>query len=281
MRALLRLAKGTIIFTVVITGLTGMLMARRFVPPLVETGAILVSLAFSSAASALINNLLDYEMDKKMPRTRWRAELIDQIGKKWLWLIALSMAALSFVPLLLLARYVAAVLTACAILSYTVWYTLYLKRTGPFGAIAGGLPGALPVLIGGYGVSDRFAADIWLLFIFMMFWQPAHFWVLSLKLAQEYAAGGVPVLPVVYGDNYTRLYILIYGLSLPPLALAMGLAGGYGILYFTLSSVASLSSVVRTVRGIYRREQYGKAFFASIVYMLAVMLALTLDILFT
>jgi protoheme IX farnesyltransferase len=279
MRNLLRLAKASIIFTVVVTGFTGMLMARRSLPNLWEGFWILVSLTLSSGSSAIMNNLLDYDMDKQMRRTQWRSEIIDQYGKSKLWFLAMAGSLLSFVPLVYYGRLIAVLLTAGAIASYAVWYTLYLKRRGPFGAIVGGLPGALPVLIGAYGISDRFAPDIWLLFAFMMLWQPAHFWALTLKIQGEYEKGGVPVLPLVFGDDYTRLYILIYGMSLPPLALAVGLSGGYSLLYLIGSGLASLYYVVRTVRGIYREEHYGRAFFASIIYMLVVMVLLNVDIL--
>lgn len=278
MRDLIRLAKGSIIFTVVVTGLTGMLMAKRWLPPARELLWILGSLTLSSGSSAIMNNLLDYEMDKNMKRTLWRSEIIDRLGKKTLWAMALVMALLSFAPLVYFERWMAVGLTLAAVLSYAVWYTLYLKRRGPFGAIVGGLPGALPVLIGAYGISDRFAPDVWLLFAFMMLWQPAHFWALTLKIQHDYAEGGVPVLPLVYGNEYTRLYILIYGLSLPPLALAVGLFGGYSLVYLAGSGIASAYYIFRTVRGIYRKEQYGKAFFASIIYMLVIMALLNADI---
>jgi protoheme IX farnesyltransferase len=278
MRNLLRLAKGSIIFTVVVTGFTGMLMARRSLPTLAEGFWILLSLTLSSGSSAIMNNLLDYDMDKQMRRTQWRSEVIDQFGKSKLWLISITGAILSFLPLIYYGRLIAVLLTAGAIASYAIWYTLYLKRRGPFGAIVGGLPGALPVLIGAYGLSDRFAPDVWLLFAFMMLWQPAHFWALALKIQGEYEKGGVPVLPLVFGDQYTRLYILIYGMSLPPLALAVGLSAGYSLVYLVGSGLASLYYVVRTVRGIYREEHYGRAFFASIIYMLVVMVLLNVDI---
>ncbi|AFM12346.1 heme o synthase [Turneriella parva] len=278
MRDIIRLAKGSIIFTVVVTGFTGMLMARRSVPTLWETLWVLISLTLSSGSSAIMNNLLDYEMDKHMRRTEWRSKVIDRFGKRNLWVLALLMSALSFVPLIHYGRLYAAVFTALAIASYAIWYTLYLKRRGPFGAIVGGLPGALPVLIGAYAISDRFAPDIWLLFAFMMLWQPAHFWALTLKIQGEYEKGGVPVLPLVYGNEYTQLYILIYGLSLPPLALAIGLVAGYGWVYLIGSGIASIYYVIRTVRGIYRQEQYGRAFFASIIYMLVIMVLLNIDI---
>lgn len=278
MRDIIRLAKGSIIFTVVVTGFTGMLMARRSLPNLWETCWVLLSLTLSSGSSAIMNNLLDYEMDKHMRRTQWRSEAIDRLDKRNLWLLALTMSALSFVPLIHYGRLYAAVFTTLAIASYAIWYTLYLKRRGPFGAIVGGLPGALPVLIGAYAISDRFAPDIWLLFAFMMLWQPAHFWALTLKIQGEYEKGGVPVLPLVYGNEYTQLYILLYGLSLPPLALAIGLVAGYGWVYLIGSGLASLYYVIRTVRGIYRQEQFGRAFFASIIYMLVIMVLLNLDI---
>ncbi|GAB4428458.1 MAG: hypothetical protein OHK0011_10640 [Turneriella sp.] len=278
MRNLLRLAKGSIIFTVVVTGFTGMLMARRSLPTLAEGFWILLSLTLSSGSSAIMNNLLDYDMDKQMRRTEWRSEIIDQFGKSRLWFIAMAGSLLSFLPLIWYGRLIAVLLTAGAIASYAIWYTLYLKRRGPFGAIVGGLPGALPVLIGAYGLSDRFAPDVWLLFAFMMLWQPAHFWALTLKIQGEYEKGGVPVLPLVFGDQYTRLYILIYGMSLPPLTLAVGFSGGYSLVYLIGSGLASIYYVVRTVRGIYREEHYGRAFFASIIYMLVVMVLLNVDI---
>jgi protoheme IX farnesyltransferase len=278
-RDLIRLAKGSIIFTVVVTGFTGMLMAKRRLSPAWELIWILGSLTLSSGSSAIMNNLLDYNMDKAMKRTQWRSVIIDRIGIKVLWGIAILMALVSFVPLALYERWMAAGFTLAAILSYAIWYTLYLKRRGPFGAIVGGLPGALPVLIGAYAISDRFAPDVWLLFAFMMLWQPAHFWALTLKIQGDYEKGSVPVLPLVYGNDYTRLYILIYGLSLPPLALAVGLSAGYGWLYLVGSGIASVYYVIRTVRGIYRQEQYGRAFFASIIYMLVVMALLNVDIL--
>ena len=181
--------------------------------------------------------------------------------------------------LLTIANTLAVFLSVATILFYVCFYTLYLKRRGPFGAIVGGLPGALPVLIGSYGISDRFAPDVWLLFAFMMLWQPAHFWALTLKIQHDYAEGGVPVLPLVYGNDYTRLYILIYGLSLPPLALAVGLSAGYSLVYLIGSALISVYYVVKTVRGIYQQDQYGRAFFASIIYMLVVMLLLNADIL--
>lgn len=214
-----------------------------------------------------------------MHRTLWRSAIIDRIGRVQLWIIALVGATVSLVPLVYYQRWTAGALTVAAVLSYAVWYTLYLKRRGPFGAIVGGLPGALPVLIGAYALSERFAPDIWLLFAFMMLWQPAHFWALTLKIQAEYHKGGVPVLPLVYGDSYTRLYILIYGLSLPPLALAIGLTAGYGWIYLGGSAIGSFYYVLRTVKGIYRKELYGRAFLASIIYMLVIMLVLNLDIL--
>ncbi len=279
MRDVVRLAKGSIIFSVVVTGFTGMLMVRRSLPTPWELLWVLASLTLSSGASAIMNNLFDYDLDKKMRRTLWRSEAIDRVGKRTLWTLAWIFSALSLIPLLYYERWIAVFFTLLAIWSYAVWYTRYLKRRGPFGAIVGGLPGALPVLIGAYAVSERFAPDVWLLFAFMMLWQPAHFWALALKIQSEYAEGGVPVLPVVYGDEYTRLYILIYGLSLPPLALAVGLSAGYSVVYIVGSGIASAHYIYRTVRGIYRKEQYGKAFFASIIYMLVIMILLNLDIL--
>jgi len=118
-----------------------------------------------------------------------------------------------------------ALLILLAILSYTVLYTLYLKRSSPYGTILGGLPGALPVLIGYSAIDPGLGIGAWILFIFMILWQPPHFWALAQMYKDDYKKANIPVMPVVFGSNYTNIFILLYSISLIPLSLSLWFFG--------------------------------------------------------
>lgn len=277
-KAILILTKFRIIFAVIFTGFTGMMMARRSLPQVSEIIDVFFVLLFSASGSAIINNLLDVDIDSRMPRTAKRELAIKAVGRKNLWFISGGMIFLSLIYSLAYLSLMASLLTALAIVSYSIWYTLFLKRKSPFGVILGGLPGALPILIGGYGVSERFAIDIWLLFLWSILWQPVHFWALSLKIRDDYEKAGIPVLPVVYGIEYTKLYFWLYAVPLLPVSLAISFFAGYGYLY-TISALVSGAWYLFYSGKKIKQEKYAAAFFASLIYLMLIMLAIIVDIL--
>ncbi len=167
-----------------------------------------------------------------------------------------------------------------AILSYTLLYTLYLKRSSPYGTILGGLPGALPVLIGYAAIQPDIGLDGYILFAFMMLWQPPHFWALAQKYKLDYKKAGVPVMPVALGAKFTNIMILIYSISLLPLSLSFWFLG-YTSAYFAILAIIFGGYFEYTIiRSTVTNSGYGRAFATSILYMLAIMLALILDLSF-
>ncbi|MCB1147271.1 MAG: heme o synthase [Leptospiraceae bacterium] len=279
-RAFLVLAKMRIIFAVILTGFTGMLMVRRDLPRLGEIFDVFLVLLLSGAGSAIVNNLLDTDIDSRMPRTANRDVAIRVLGRRQLWFLSLGIIFISLAYALMFLGLPATLLTLLAIFSYAVWYTLFLKRRSPFGVVLGGLPGALPILIGGYALSNRFAPDIWLLFLWSILWQPAHFWALSLKIREDYADAGIPALPVIYGIEYTKLHLWIYAIPLLPVSMAITIFGGYGWIYSASAIVSGVWYLYVTWVNIKDKKNYGKAFFASLIYMMVLMLAIMADILF-
>ncbi|MGQ0793638.1 MAG: heme o synthase [Deltaproteobacteria bacterium] len=272
------LLKPRIIMSVAFTGFAGMVLAYRGIPPADITFLALSSLLMSAAGAAVFNNILDREMDVLMDRLNNRVVALRRIGER----VSVIMASvLIIVSLSISFKYLNltnALLIIAAILSYAVLYTLYLKRSSPYGTIPGGLPGALPVLIGYSAIKPNIGIDGVILFLFMMLWQPPHFWALAQKYRDDYKRAGVPVMPVALGVKYTNILILIYSISLFPLSLSLWFYGYCSSYYAIVAILFGTHFQYVMIRSAVKNSEYGRAFGISILYMLVIMTSLIIDI---
>ena len=166
------LSKPGIIISVAFTGLAGMVVANRALPPGQAVFLCVASLLLSAGGAAILNNLLDKKIDKQMTRLNKRVEALRILGDRNAWVISILMMVVALAISFSYFNYVNTALILLAILSYTLIYTLFLKRTSPFGTILGGIPGALPVLIGYTAIKPVLQLDAIIVFVFMMLWQP-------------------------------------------------------------------------------------------------------------
>jgi protoheme IX farnesyltransferase len=160
--------------------------------------------------------------------------------------IALGVAA--FVLLATTVNVLAAALSLSGLLGYVFVYTLWLKRTTVQNIVIGGAAGAIPPLVGWAAVTGSLDLSAWLLFAIVFFWTPAHFWALALLIRDDYARAGVPMLPVVRGDEATAWGIFTYALSLVPLSMLLFLGGGLSLLYLGAAIVLGLVFIALSVR---------------------------------
>ncbi len=272
------LSKPRIILSVAFTGFAGMVLAYRGVPPSSSIVFAMLSLLLSAAGAAILNNLLDKQVDIMMDRLTKRVHALRVVGEKTALALSFLFIAVSLIISFYYLNSVNGILIICAILSYTLLYTLYLKRSSPYGTILGGIPGALPVLIGYSAVNPRVGIDGVILFLFMILWQPPHFWALAQKYKEDYKRAGVPVMPVAFGTRYTNIFILLYSLSLFPLSLSLWLFGYCSTYYAVLAILFGAYFEYVMIRSALKNSSYGKAFGISIVYMLAIMASLIIDI---
>ena len=272
------LSKPGIIVSVAFTGFAGMVVAERGIPSISVVVLGILSLLLSAAGSAILNNVLDKKIDKEMKRLNKRVEALETLGDKNAVLLSSIMIVISLVISILFFNYLNTLLIVAAIFSYTVLYTLFLKRSSPFGTILGGIPGALPVIIGYTVINNYIGLDGIVLFTFMMLWQPPHFWALAQKYKKDYEQAKIPVLPVVFSTEYTNMLILIYTLSLLPLTLILWLIGLNTVYFAFFAVLAGLYFDYVVIKSVYRNSGYGKAFAISILYMLAIMLFIIIDI---
>jgi len=275
--ALCILAKPGITAALTFSGFTGMVLAARGLPPPDLAFPALSSLLLMSAGSALGNTLLDRRMDLQMERLTLRSQALRQVGAgpALTFAIVLTAAALAIASALLSTR--AALLLLAAALSYLLYYTLFLKRHTHWAAVLGGLPGALPVLIGHAAVAPHPDWASLALFLIMLIWQPPHFWLLALAHREEYRAAGVPVLPLVKGERFTRSCIYAGLAALVPASLLLALPGpcspGYAACAFALAScyLAACHHLMQSAR-------YRAAFRGSIAYLLLLFLLIIADL---
>ena len=257
-----------------------MVLARRGIPGGDLIFYTLIALFLSAGGAAILNNVLDKDLDTLMDRLGKRVEAMKAVGNKQALIISIVLMVVALFISVYFINIINALLILLAILSYTVLYTLYLKRSSPYGTILGGLPGALPVLIGYSAIDPGLGIGAWILFIFMILWQPPHFWALAQKYKDDYKKANIPVMPVVFGSSYTNIFILLYSISLIPLSLSLWFFGICSEYYAISVLIVGIYFQYVMLSSVISKSNYGKAFGVSILYMLCFMLILILDIYF-
>jgi len=274
----LLLLKPRIILSVAFTGFAGIVLAYKGIPPFDLIFYCILSLLLSAGGAAILNNILDKQVDILMKRLEKRVEAMQVVGERLALVIALLFIFISLLISFYFINIVNGILIIAAILSYTLLYTLYLKRSSPYGTILGGIPGALPVLIGYSAVKPELGISGLILFIFMMLWQPPHFWALAQMYRDDYRKAGVPVMPVAFGTKYTNIIMLLYSLSLFPLSLSLWFLGYSSAFYAIVAIIFGIYFQYVIIKCVLKNSGYRKAFGVSIIYMLAIMVSLVVDI---
>ena len=263
---------------VTLSGLSGMVLAGKGLPPPGLGAVCLACIIMAACGSAVANGLLDADMDARMRRLDARVSALEKVGRKEALAISLALTAGSLTLSLFFLPAAASLLLLAAIGSYTALYTIYFKRRSPYGSVPGGIPGALPVLIGYAAVEPRLGADGILLFLLMLLWQPPHFWALALKHKEDYRSAGFPVMPVALGEPYTKILIFVYAAALLPLSMGMWWLG-YCSAAFAASAIAlGAYFLFSCYRNIVASPRFGRAFGASIVYIMGILLAVIVDV---
>lgn len=226
----LSLLKPRVMSLVCFTGIVGLLLAPGDIHPVIAFTALLC-IAVGAGASGAINMWCDRDIDAVMQRTRNRPIPAGRVTPKNALGFGVTLAIASVALMGLAVNMVAAGLLAATIGFYVFVYSLWLKRRTPQNIVIGGAAGALPPVIGWAAVTG--AVDILpiMLFMIIFMWTPPHFWALALFRSGDYAAAGVPMLPVVAGREETRRQILLYSLVLVPLTLIPSLIDLSGVIY--------------------------------------------------
>ena len=273
------LLKPRVMSLVVFTALVGLLIAPGHVHPVIALTALLC-IAVGAGAAGALNMWYDADIDARMLRTAGRPIPQGRVTPGEAAGFGLTLAIFSVVTLGLLVNWVSASLLAFTIAFYVVIYTMWLKRSTPQNIVIGGAAGALPPIIGWAAVTGGVAVEPIVLFLIIFFWTPPHFWALSLYRTEDYARAGIPMLPVVAGEQETRRQIVLYTLILAPLGVAPWLLGYAGQLYGVVSIATGAAMIALALR--VRAERQGHAaskqmFGFSILYLFVLFAVLLAD----
>jgi protoheme IX farnesyltransferase len=236
-RAYVALTKPRIIELLLVTTVPAMVVAAHGIPPLTLIVATLVGGGLAAGSANAINQYLDRDIDELMARTRRRPLVTHEVEPDRALLFGCLLGVIAFAELAVLVNLLAAFLALLAIGFYVVVYTLWLKRSTPQNIVIGGAAGALPPVIGWVAVTGDIGLPALLLFTLVFYWTPPHFWALAMRIKKDYAAAGVPMLPVVRGDRETGRQIALYSLILVAITLAFFSVARMGFVYLAVAVV--------------------------------------------
>src|SRR5438552_14871510 len=282
-RDILALTKPRVMSLVVFSGLCGMLAAPRLPPPVLGFTAILC-IALGAGACGALNQWYEVELDAKMRRTAKRPLPAGRMDRQSALHFGVGLGTFSVLLMGLATNWFAAALLAASILFYVLVYTVWLKPRTPQNIVIGGAAGAFPPLIGWVAATGNFAALPLLLFAIVFLWTPPHFWALSLFVRSDYAAAGIPMLPVVAGVRHTRRQIFLYSLPMAAAAVAPWAFGLAGAVYGVSAAVLSFVFIVLASRVLCNRatepgemEPEKHLFAYSVFYLFALFAVLVAD----
>lgn len=240
--------------------------------------ATLLGTSLSCMAAAVFNQVIEREVDARMPRTADRPLATGRVGVTGALTLGWALTTAGLV-LLLLVGWVPAMLSAVTIASYAMVYTP-LKRVSSVSTLVGAVPGALPPVIGYAAVTGGFDARIGVMFGIMFLWQLPHFLAIAWLYRADYAAGGMPMLPVVDPTGVSTFRQMLLGcMALLPLGLLPTLLGMAGMVYFTGALLAGglfLASAIALAVG--RSARHARVtFFVSLIYLPVVFALVLID----
>ncbi len=280
-RKILGLFKLRIGFVIMITALAGFVVTPGAGPGGVPLAVLALSVLIASASAGAFNQYVEYDTDRLMLRTRGRAFATGELRHTpaWLALIGILLAG-SVAAAWYATNPLAALYVFLGAFFYAVVYTVWLKRRTWLNIVVGGLAGSFSVLAGAAAANPELGAVPLLLALVLFLWTPPHFWSLAIANSSDYAAAGVPMLPVVVGTARAARIVLastvaLVGVSLLPVFF------GAGLIYFAGALIGG-AHFIRKAWQLARapsRKTAMSSFHASLLQLSLLLLAAMIDVL--
>lgn len=282
-RAYLALTKPRIIELLLVTTIPTMFLAADGFPSFALVAWTLLGGSLAAAGANTLNCYLDRDIDAIMERTAHRPSATGQIAPYKIIIFGLTLSILSFVVLGLTVNKLSAFLATFAILFYVVGYTMLLKRRTSQNIVWGGAAGCMPVLIGWSAVTNSLNWTPVILFLIVFFWTPPHYWPLSLRYKDDYAAANVPMLPVEESPTVVAKQIVWYGLAMVGISLTLIPVAGMSWLYSVTAVAVGIWFIQESLK-LQNRVKRGAAdlapmrlFHLSISYLSILFLVIGID----
>ena len=279
-RAYFLLTKPRVVELLLITTVPAMVVAARGWPSIGLILATLVGGSLAAGGAGAINCFVDRDIDDLMERTHGRPVPAGAIEPPRALAFGIVLEVISFAFLAVTVNVLAASLAVGATVFYVFVYTMWLKRATPSNIVIGGAAGAAPVLVGWAAVTGHVGVPALAMFAIIFYWTPPHFWALSLRYTEDYAAAQVPMLPVVRGPEATARHIVLYTVSLAGISLVLYPLGSMGPIYL-VSALVLGGLFLRRALALQRRPADAREamalFHFSIAYLSLLFVAMAAD----
>ena len=280
--AYVALTKPRIIELLLVTTVPAMVVAAGAWPSTWLVVATLIGGTLSAGGANAINCYIDRDIDQVMPRTKRRPLPTHRVEPANALLFGAALGVIALAWLWVTVNPLAGWLATAALLFYVFIYTIGMKRSTPQNIVIGGAAGAMPVLVGWAAVTNSVELPALALFGIIFYWTPPHFWALAMRYEKEYAAAGVPMMPVVYGRAETTKHILLYSFMQLAMCLAFFSTAKMGAIYLVTAialNVAFIAAAVKLYRDPTPKRAWG-LFRFSIYFLTLLFAAMALDVLF-
>ena len=280
-KEIIEISKPRIVILLVITAVTSMYAASKFVGPELDNWGlihIIIAGGLASAGSSALNHYYDRDIDPLMKRTSTRPIPSGRIKPNQVLIYGLVVSAISVIYGVLALNYVSAFFIALGIFFYVIIYTAWLKRLNSSNIVIGGFAGSAAAMAGWSAATGSIDILGFLVGFLVFVWTPSHFWCLAMKMKDEYSAANVPMLPVIIGMQKTSKYILVNTLILLPYSLML-YAFGLGIVYMVIAAIAGGLMLVYHYKltKVPTSEFAWKAYKVTAPYLTIIFLAVALD----
>jgi len=264
-----------------VTTVPALFLASNGIPSISVTFWSLFGGTLAAGGANAFNMVIESESDKLMKRTSNRPIATGQISKRSGLIFALLISIISILIFYIFTTELAALLTVIAIIFYVLGYTIALKKHTSQNIVWGGIAGCMPVLIGQAAVTNSLTMTSWLFFLVIFFWTPPHFWALAVRYKDDYAAAGIPMLPVVAPIKSVITQMWFHSVAMSVVAILL-------IVNTNLSSWALIITILLTAGWKWQliklskqpnEENAGKLFQASIVFLSIYSLLLVVGVL--
>ncbi|MFC4030455.1 heme o synthase [Streptomyces polygonati] len=280
------LTKPRIIELLLITTVPVMFLAAGGVPDLWLVVATVVGGYLSAGGANALNMYIDRDIDALMHRTEQRPLVTGLVSPREGLIFGITLSVVSTVWFWTLVNPLSACLSLTAILYYVFVYTLGLKRRTAQNIVWGGVAGCLQVFIGWSAVRDELGWAPFVLFLVLFFWTPPHYWPLSMKVKDDYERVGVPMLPVVAGNQVVARQIVIYSWVMVATSLTLWWPLGDTSWFYPLVAAVLGAFWLKEAHGLHARAKAGvtgvklkemRLFHWSITYATLLFVAVAVD----
>ena len=273
------LCKPNVVLLMLLTSLVGMYMSTSDDIPTYILIYGNLGIALCAASAAVINHLVDQNIDQKMNRTKNRPVAQGRVDKTHALYFSIFLCIVGTSVLWFIINPLSAILTVMSSIGYAFVYTLFLKRATPQNIVIGGLAGAMPPLLGWVCVTNSIDYNALLLVLIIYAWTPPHFWALAIYRKDEYAKAGIPMLPVTHGVYHTKIQIILYTLLMIIASILPFLTKLCGLLYVVTAVILGVGFLICCYFML--SEDNKKApiitFVYSIIYLMLLFIVMLID----